>query len=145
MRTIAQVEEAYAGRVRLVVKHAPVDVHRDALDAARAAACAQRQGKFWEYSELLFRNYYRLSAEYLQRYAREAGLDEAQFKEDWESGRCDARVDRDVEDGRTLGIMGTAPVVYVNGLVLVGDRPFSDFRVILDAETAPGILAGITN
>lgn len=144
MQTLAAVLAAYPDDVQLVFKHAPVDTHRDAALAARAAACAQRQERFWEYATIEFVNPARLSKTDLTRYAKDGRLDVKQFSADLDSGRCDARVEGDVADARALGIYGTTPVVFVNGLQLVGDRPFSDFRLIIDEETRPGLLEQAT-
>lgn len=144
VKTLAQIQEAYPGRVRLVVKHSPVEDHRDSALAARAAACAQLQGRFWEYQALLWQYSYRLQRPILEELARRAGLDVQQFAQDLDAGRCDARVDEDVADARALGIYGTTPVLYLNGLKLIGDRAFSELRVIVDEELAPGLLGAVT-
>jgi protein-disulfide isomerase len=47
--------ENFAGKVRLVFRHFPLEqAHPHALMAAEAAECAGEQGKFWEMHELLF-------------------------------------------------------------------------------------------
>lgn len=52
--TIKQVESTYAGKVKLVYKHYPLDFHPNAQKAAEAGACASDQGKFWELHDKMF-------------------------------------------------------------------------------------------
>lgn len=57
-QTLSQIEENYikTGKVRLVYKHLPLTlIHKYAQKAAEASMCADKQGKFWEYHNLLFR------------------------------------------------------------------------------------------
>lgn len=144
IETLTDVVQAYPGQVQLVFKHAPVDIHRAAEPAAEAAVCAQRQGKFWELAALLFANQQRLAREDVEKLAKQAGLDLSQLTADLDGGRCDDRVAADIADAKRLGLYGTTPVVFVNGLELVGDRPFVDFRVVVDAELSPGLLSRAT-
>src|SRR5690606_29190462 len=44
------------GKVRLVFRHYPLDIHRHAFLAARYAEAAARQGKFWEMHDALYAN-----------------------------------------------------------------------------------------
>src|SRR5262249_19965607 len=75
--------------VSLVFRHFPLDgscnshvshsLHPDACLAACAAECAAKQGRFWEYHDLLFENHEHLERESLFRYARDANLDLTAF------------------------------------------------------------------
>jgi protein-disulfide isomerase len=46
--TLKQIEDTYQGSVRVVFKHLPLSIHKDAVPAALAAEAARKQGKFWE-------------------------------------------------------------------------------------------------
>ncbi|MGH7428135.1 MAG: DsbA family protein [Candidatus Methylomirabilaceae bacterium] len=50
-----------------------------------------------------------------------------------ESGRHQAAVQSDIEDGARLGITGT-PTFFINGRVLVGNQPVDNFKKIIEAE-----------
>jgi protein-disulfide isomerase len=53
--TVKQIMQAYPNDVKLSYKHFPLsNIHPKAQKAAEAAACAQEQGKFWEYHDKLF-------------------------------------------------------------------------------------------
>jgi len=57
-------------------------IHKNAMGAALAAEAAQSQGKFWEYDDKLFANQSKLGPDDLKQYAKELGLDTAQFEKD---------------------------------------------------------------
>ncbi|MDT7604160.1 MAG: hypothetical protein QOF61_2157, partial [Acidobacteriota bacterium] len=67
----------YGDRLRLIVRDFPLSQHADALKAAEAAEAARAQGKYWEYSALLFQNQGALGVEQLKSYATALGLDRA--------------------------------------------------------------------
>ena len=82
MPLLEQVLEKYPNEVKMVYKNFPLRNHRFARPAAIAALAAERQGKFWEFHDLLFENYNRLSAEKIQEIARELNLDMDKFEQD---------------------------------------------------------------
>ncbi len=52
---VDQIRKAYPNDVKIVYKHLPLtNIHPRAQKSAVAAACAQQQGKFWEYHDKLF-------------------------------------------------------------------------------------------
>ncbi len=112
------VLKPYGSRVRFVVRDFPLTVlHANAFRAAQAAAAANAQGKFWEYIDLLFKNQSSLDADSLKKFATQVGLDRKRFDAEFESGKYDAEIRRDMEDGELLGIEGT-PTFYINGMML---------------------------
>jgi hypothetical protein len=73
---LKEVLRRYPEQVKLVYRHFPLDsIHPQARAAAEAAACAQEQGKFWDYHEKLFTSDAGFSAEALAAHAGEVGLD----------------------------------------------------------------------
>ena len=104
----------FGNRVRLVVRDFPLSQHANAPKAAEAAEAAREQGKYWEYVGVLFRNQSALGVDKLKQYASELGLDRARFDASLNSGKFAEKVQRDVVDGRRLGINGT-PTLYING------------------------------
>jgi protein-disulfide isomerase len=104
----------YGDRVRLVVRDYPLSQHADAQKAAEAAEAAREQGKYWEYTALLFQNQSALSADKLKEYATRTGLDRAKFDAALDSGKFAESVHRDLHDGDRAGVAGT-PTVFLNG------------------------------
>ena len=97
-----------------------------------AAAAAGRQGKFWEFHDLLFKNTDRLSDTMIGDIAVILKLNLAEFERSMMAPETLRRIQRDADDGRKAGVRGT-PTVFINGRLL-RDRSLGGFRVIIDAE-----------
>ena len=86
--------------VRFVVRDFPLtQIHENAFQAALAANAAHAQGKFFEYTEILYRNQEALDTASLKKYAADAGLNPKQFELDLASEKNAAEVRKDVADG----------------------------------------------
>jgi protein-disulfide isomerase len=108
-------------------------MHQFAKPAAIAAEAAHSQGKFWEYHDKLFANQTKLTLDDLKQYAKDVGLDTAQFDKDLVDPGEKKRVDDDLAEARSLGINGT-PAFFVNGHFLNGAKPFPEFVKVINAE-----------
>jgi protein-disulfide isomerase len=117
----------FPGRIRLVFKDFPLDFHPGARPAAEAARCAGLAGRFWEYHDLLFVAQPDFSRTDLLRYADRIGIERAAFAECLDSGRFREDLERDMSEGRALGVTGT-PTFFINGRRLVGSQPVEAFR-----------------
>jgi protein-disulfide isomerase len=104
----------YGDRVRFVVRDFPLNMHPEARKAAEAAEAAREQGKYWDFTAILFRNQSALKAEQLKQYAQVLGLDRAKFDAALDDGRFADKVERDLIDGQKFGVSGT-PTFFVNG------------------------------
>ncbi len=134
--TIKQVLDKYPGKVRLVFRDYPlVSIHPLAPKAHEAGRCAAEQGKFWEYHDVLFERSPRLSLQELKQYAQDLKLDGAAFDQCLDSGKFAAEVDKDTQEGMSLGLTGT-PSFFINGRQLVGAQPLTAFQKIIDSELA---------
>jgi protein-disulfide isomerase len=89
-------------------------MHPEARKAAEAAEAAREQGKYWDFTAILFRNQSALKPEQLKQYAQVIGLDRAKFDAALDSGKFADKVERDLLDGQRFGINGT-PTFFVNG------------------------------
>ncbi len=118
-------------QVRFVVRDFPLEsIHENAFLAATAANAAHKQGKFFEFTEILYRNQNALNLESLKKYAADLGLNLAQFELDLQSATTAAEIRKDLADGANYGINGT-PTIYVNG-VKVRRNNAEYFRVAID-------------
>src|SRR5262245_6018545 len=134
--TLKQLLERYPGKVRLAYRDFPLDsIHPQARRAAEAARCAQEQGKFWEYHDVLFTQSPQLAPEDLRRYAAQMGLDVTKFDGCLSTGVHKAAVQRDLDEGNRLGITGT-PAFFINGRTLSGAQPLEAFTRLIDQELA---------
>jgi protein-disulfide isomerase len=131
--TIAKVLSTYGDRIRLVYRHYPLPNHPNARPAAEASACANEQGKFWEYHDRLFANQSRLTADDLKQHAAALGLDAGKFNACVDSRRFQKDVDEDAAAGQLAGVSGT-PHFFINGRPLSGAQPFEAFQEVIDDE-----------
>lgn len=121
-RVFAQLEEVlkpYAGKVRVVARHFPLEQHPQAFKAAEAAEAAAEQGRFWEYAALLYANQADLSVSKLKDLATQAGLDRKRFDAALDSGKFAEVVQKEFDDAVRIGVAGT-PAFYVNGRLVSG-------------------------
>jgi protein-disulfide isomerase len=137
--TVKQVVEKYSGKVKWVFRDFPIaGLHPAAPKAHEAARCAAEQGKFWEYHDLLFEKSPRQAPDELKQYAKDLKLDAASFVQCLDSGKHEAEVNRDIQDGARLGVTGT-PTFFINGRQLVGAQPSTAFQKIIDSELAASV------
>jgi len=134
--TLKRVLEKYQGKVQFGFRDFPLrELHPQAQSAAEASRCAGDQGKFWEYHDVLFANQGDLSQNAYAEHARKIGLDVARFQACLDSGRFKPLIESDLQSGMAAGVTGT-PAFYVNGAMLSGAQPASEFESIIDSELA---------
>ena len=131
-QTLEQLLDMFSDEVKLVVKNFPLKSHKFARKAAQAALAAKVQGKFWEYHHELFKNYKSINDTKIQDIARELNLDMEKFNNDMNSKAVQQIINRDLQNGRSIGVRGT-PTVYINGKRL-NDRNLSGFSKMIEAE-----------
>ncbi|MDQ2745902.1 MAG: DsbA family protein [Acidobacteriota bacterium] len=128
---LQSVLKTYADKIRFVVRDFPLtQIHENAYNAALAANAAHAQGRFFEYTEILYHNQNKLDEASLIEYASQIGLNVKQFTADLKSKKFAPEIEKDIADGNKLGISGT-PTVYVNG-VKVRQLTAEGFRRTID-------------
>lgn len=132
--TVDKVVKTYGDKVKYIHRNFPLAFHQHAFEAAEAAACANAQGKFWEYHAKLFAAQ-DLSTDKLKAMAGEVGLDRKKFDECLASNQFKAAVEKDMADGAEVGVSGT-PAFFINGRMLSGAQPFERFKEVIDEELA---------
>ena len=113
-------------------KNFPIRSHKFAYKAAIAALAADRQGKFWEFHDELYKNYNRLNDQKIDEIAKQLQLNETEFKAYQKNPEIAAQVRRDYEEGISLGIRGV-PTVYVNGKKM-RDRSLEGLEAAINRE-----------
>ena len=126
--------KSYGSKVRLVVRDFPLAMHANARKAAEAANAAHAQGKFFEYTALLFKRQNALDVPSLKKYASELGLDRARFDAALDSGKYAAEVKHDIDDGQLYGVDST-PAIFVNGIALT-EMSIEALRALIDRGLA---------
>ena len=134
--TMKEMMVKYAGRIKWAYRDFPLrDGHPLAQTAAEAARCANEQGKFWEYHDLLFSNPDKLDLKGLTEEARVLKLDQKSFESCLASGKFKPDIEADLQAGIKAGITGT-PAFFINGVLVSGAQPPSVFEKAIDAELA---------
>lgn len=146
--TLSELTENYldTGKVKLVYRDMPLStIHPNAQAAHIAAECADEQGKFWDYHDVLFERqseWNRLSADNfsvkLDEFANSLKLDISSFKSCMSSSEIANEIISDGIEARTYGATGT-PTFFVGnqeiGFVkLVGAQPYSTFKTLIDNQ-----------
>lgn len=122
----------YGDRLRYVVRNFPIQsLNPEALPAAEAAECAHRQGRFWEYRAVLFRETGRLTADRLTEHAAASGLDAARFRRCVEDRATRETVQHDLLDAWEHGVSGT-PTFFINGRRFRGARPLEELATYVE-------------
>jgi protein-disulfide isomerase len=109
-----------AGTVRYVHYDFPlIRIHPHAFLAARAGRCANEQGRFWEYHDLLYAEQQSWSRReevlpLFVEYAQPTGLDRNSFESCLRSDRYAVEVTQNMRLGESLNVPGT-PTLYING------------------------------
>lgn len=111
--------DTYGSAAKVVVKHLPLPtIHPQAMSAALASACAEEQGKFWEYYDALFTSG-KLDDSDLKSQAVALGLDETKFNGCLKTAKYRADIEADMLDAAALGVRGT-PTYFVGSEVVEG-------------------------
>src|SRR5437870_5916031 len=133
--TLKQILDTYKDDVRLVWRNEPLGFHPNAMPAAKAAMAAAKQGneKFWKMHALMFARQTELSEAKYEEWAKEAGLNLAQWKKDKESPEIAALIAKDNSYAQQVGAEGT-PSFFVNGKFISGAMPFETFKGPIDEQ-----------
>ena len=133
---IAQIEEQYikTGKAKLVYRDFPLtSIHPMAQKAAEASECADDQGKFWEYHDIIFENQESLSLASLKQWAATLKLDTTTFNNCLDSGKQAGEVANDLSDASAAGGRGT-PYFIVGNQPLSGAQPFAAFQQAIESQ-----------
>ena len=108
-----------SGTLRHVVKDFPLQKSPSASwTAAIATRCADEQGQYWLYHDLLFEKFHARHNTDWQSFANQLGLDKQAFQQCLKSGRHDHTITADVTLAKRLGARGTPSFVLgkINGV-----------------------------
>lgn len=111
---------------------------QESIWAAQASECANEQGRFWEMHDYLFthqmgENQGAFSKENLKGFAIALNLNSQKFDSCLDLDKYKEAVEKDLTAGKNAGVNGT-PGTFVNGQLVVGAQPYSNFKAIIDAE-----------
>ncbi|NCU41099.1 MAG: DsbA family protein [Candidatus Moranbacteria bacterium] len=135
--TIGQALEEFDGKIRFVYKHLPLSFHPQAENAALASECANEQGKFMDYADILFEKQEEWSGTegtaLFKRYAVNARLKAGEFNTCLDSQRYKEKVASDSQQAQEFGISGT-PGMFVGGQFLGGAAQYETLQAMIVSE-----------
>ena len=132
MPLLEQVLGQYPKEVKLVFKNFLLQNHKFAMKAAIAALAAESQGKFWEFHDLLFKDYNQLNEGKIKEIVKKLDLNEQEFEKRMDDPQIVQKIKKDYIDGVNAGVSGT-PTLFVNGKLL-RNRSLDGFKKIIDKE-----------
>ena len=131
-----QIAEEFPGGVRVEFWQHPLSSHASAEGAAVASLAAQRQGKFWEYHDEVFRNQAAIDQDSLIGYAAKLGLDVDRFQADCASQELHERARNEGAIADRFGARST-PSFLLNGKLKTGWGSWIGFRRPLSTRERP--------
>ena len=148
------LDERHPGLFNVRLRHYPLAGHVRAVDAAVAAECAGRQGRFGEFSKLLFEGQNDLRTVSWDSVAQVAGVANRQsFAECRSLVSTKSIIDVDIADGADLNIAGT-PAFLIGDTLYTGVLPVDSLEnekksafwrqlMLSCAVSAAGAVAGL--
>ncbi|MBI2635863.1 DsbA family protein [Candidatus Peregrinibacteria bacterium] len=143
--TMAQVLEAYKGKVNVVYRHFPLSFHQNAQKLAEASECAAELGgndAFWEYHDEIFNstaaNAAKATPERFKDVAKKIGVNDSKFQKCIDSGKHAKKIADQMQGGIEAGVQGTPGNFIVNNDTeetkeVSGAVPFASFQSSIDA------------
>lgn len=141
-QSMLRAMEEYPDKIRWVYRHAPLaQLHSKAHAEANAAECAGAQGKFFEFTDVVFAatgSNDSLDLTKLPEYAKQAGVaDAAAFKKCVDTNAFKDKVDAQLADGIAGGLTGTPfnMVIKADGtkMQLGGGVPYEQLKPIIES------------
>ena len=122
-------------KVRIVFRDFPLPRHPRAIPSALAAYCADQQGKFWEFHNLLFGNQDKLQDGDFTEYAKKVGANLEAFNKCLSQKVGEAHLQKGIREAETSGIQAT-PSFVINGALIQGAQPLEKFKERIDRAIA---------
>lgn len=131
--TLQEVLQENPSDVAAVYVHFPLPIHRFALGAARAAECANAEGRFGEWLEVVYGKQDSLGLKSWGSYAAAAGItDTAAISRCAMDPSPVPRIEAGREYAQRVGATGT-PTILVNGWRLPGPPTVRELQRVVDA------------
>lgn len=119
---------AYPGKIKLVIRYAPL--HQGADYMVKILEAARKQGKYWETLKVMYgtqsvwASHQNPQPQLIWQYLPQAGLDLDKLRKDMDDPEIARLIQQDIADAQTLGVHKT-PGFFVNGrpLVTFGAEP----------------------
>jgi protein-disulfide isomerase len=133
------VNTKYKGKVRLIFKHFPLNIHPWAMQAAIAAECVRRQNPkaFFPFVGDIYRDQGAINPQNLRdhvtSYVGQLGLDQQTLNACIMAPAAEAQVTQDRDDGDAVGVNST-PTFLINGIEMAGLPSDKTFDYVINSE-----------
>lgn len=129
--TIKRVIQKFGPLLRFTTRDFPTEgLHPGSFNAHLAAACANEQGVYWEYRDLLFANQDDFSVKNLKVLAKGLGVDVNQFDTCLDDEKYSSEIRQDSAEGLDLDLKGT-PSYMINGSLIEGSISYELWEEII--------------
>ncbi len=136
------------GQIKYTFMDFPLAMHPNTWPASNAAACANEQGKFWEYHDLLFQfqdqwNGFatRRPKGKFQEFAQQVGLDVGKWEECYDARKYQLNIKAHEQEAVRQGA-GQTPTFIIGSRRVPGSISFDKFKAYVDTALAE---AGVNN
>jgi protein-disulfide isomerase len=135
--TLEQIVDQYVATGQVYFVFNAFTLGQASIPPAHASLCASEQGEFWQFADILFTNQASLSStrdidRLLEAIAESANLDVDRFQTCMREDRYQDQIQDAYLNGVSYGIEST-PSFLINGNLLRGAKPFSDFQAEIEA------------
>ena len=131
--SLQKILQDFPGKVRYIWKDFPnTTFHKDAMDAAIAARCAQNQNAFWEYHDLLLTNQASINSQAYSIFAAKLNLNTSSFQQCLDAKTTQPIVEKDLEEGLGLNIDAT-PYLFIDNRRVSGALEYQQLHDIVAA------------
>jgi protein-disulfide isomerase len=134
---VQELLKTYDGKIRIVYKSLPLNIHDWAEDAAIIGTCAYQQNPeaLWKYADYFFENQKTLKKDTLRTVAmdlaKQWNLDTEMMNQCVDAKATLPIVKADVKEAQALGLSST-PSFFVNGRPVVGAVALDEFKKVID-------------
>lgn len=135
--SVNQMLAEYPSDVRFVYKHLPLSFHPQAENAALASECANDEGKFLPYADLLFEKQDEwgktTGTAKFKEYARILRLNTRNFNACLDGKNHLEKIEKDAAEAKEFGISGT-PGIFVGDTFVGGAIPYDELKSLIESS-----------
>ena len=130
------------GEVRMIFKDYNI-IGPDSVNASHGAHCADEQGMFWKYHDILYSNWAGenngwASSEHLLEFAQEIGLDVNDWSECMTNTPYSQKILASNNDAKNLGLTGTPAFFVIDSdgkvIQITGAQPYEVFEKMFEEK-----------
>ena len=131
----------YKGKIKIIFKNYPLNVHPWARTAAIGAECARLQNPdaFWDFARYFYASQGSITPQNVQQKidaeAAKLSLDDTVLKACMAGTQAAQRIAQDQADANAVKVSST-PTFFINGIAVVGLPEGKTFNFVIDSELA---------